>query len=99
PFLVLFVIDQAPERLGRLFPTYAAPAMTLMLLFLPAARRVARALGASMGEAYALSWNRRAAGLLVAGMLVATGRMKSWIPNGAACYRPALIWQSSGWFC
>ncbi|HEU4590704.1 MAG TPA: CPBP family intramembrane glutamic endopeptidase [Steroidobacteraceae bacterium] len=70
-FLLLFVVYQAPEGLGRLFPAHAALAAALMLLFLPVAWLVARALGSTMSAAYALERHRRSAWLLAAGLLCA----------------------------
>jgi membrane protease YdiL (CAAX protease family) len=69
-FIVLWVAYEAPEGLGARWLHQPGLAAGMMLAFLPVAYLVARALGLSMGAAYALEWDRKRGLWLAVGFLL-----------------------------
>ncbi len=70
-FVALFVAYQAPQGIGGLWLGQPAIAAAMMVMFLPIAWLVARALDLKFAKAYALEWDQPALTWLIAGFLLA----------------------------
>lgn len=90
-FAVLFLFYQLPEGLGARLLHQPGTAALLMLAFLPVAWAVARWLGLSMAQGYALEWSRRNGGWLVAGLALAlaTKALAVWVGLQQGIYTTA----------